>query len=142
MVSVGNGQFRHEKQPVPPVAIKHDDELEAFERHGSPQREDLSHILARASQDPDDDRRLKELIAGLTQEPRAAINQIEQEIGSLREMMATREQALFEAIDEHKKLSKQAVHGLGVVRKALGQIRDAFRAASLSTSPHDEERDS
>jgi len=109
------------------------------ERHESPQHDDLSRILARASQTPDDDRRLKELIAGVTQEPRAAINHIEQEIGSLREMMAMREQALFEAIDEHTKLSKEAVHGLGVVRKALWQIRDAFKAASRSTSARDEE---
>jgi hypothetical protein len=142
MVSVGNGQFRHESEAVPPVAIKHDGELEALERHESPQREDLSHILARASQDPHDHRRLKELIAGLTQEPRAAINHIEQEIGSLRDMMAVREQVLFEAIDEHSKLSKEAVHGLGVVRKALGQIRDAFKAARESTSSRHEERDS
>ena len=92
------------------------------ERHESPQHDDLSRILARASQTPDDDRRLKELIAGVTQEPRAAINHIEQEIGSLREMMAMREQALLEAIDEHTKLSKEAVHGLGVVRKALGRF--------------------
>jgi hypothetical protein len=40
---------------------------------------------------------------------------------------------LVEAIDEHTNLSKEAVHGLGVVRKAVGQIRDAFNAAMRPT---------
>jgi hypothetical protein len=41
-------------------------------------------------------KRLTEIVAGMTQEPRAAISQIEQEIGSLRDAMAMREQVLLE----------------------------------------------
>jgi hypothetical protein len=36
-------------------------------------------------------------------------------------------------IDQHASLSKEAVHGMGVVRKALEQIRDAFNAAIRPT---------
>ena len=65
----------------------------------------------------------------MTWEPRAAINDIEQEIGVLRDRIAEREQVLVEAIDQHANLSKEAVRGMGVVRQAVAQIRDAFNAA-------------
>jgi hypothetical protein len=97
------------------------------------QRDSLSEILTRANQTPDGTQRLKEIVAGITREPRVAINEIEQEIGSLRDLIAVREQTLVEAIDQHAKLSKEAVHGMGVVRKALTQIRDAFNAAMRPT---------
>ena len=124
----GNGRLRDE-EPMPRSTAKLQPEAALRGPEEGPRRDDFSQILARASQTPDDPRRLKEIIAGITQEPRAAINQIEQEIGSLRDKLAMREQMLFEAIDDHANLSKEAVHGLGVVRKALGQIRDAFNAA-------------
>jgi hypothetical protein len=98
-----------------------------------PQRDNLSEILTRASQTPDDTQRLKEMVASMTREPRAAINEIEQEIGSLRDLIAVREQTLVEAIDQHASLSKEAVRGMGVVRQALAQIRDAFNAAMRPT---------
>jgi hypothetical protein len=98
-----------------------------------PQRDNLSEILTRASQTPDDTQRLKELVTGMTREPRAAINEIEQEIGSLRDLIALREQTLVEAIDQHANLSKEAVRAMGVVRQALAQIREAFNAAMRPT---------
>jgi archaellum component FlaC len=125
---IGNGRLRQEAEPMPPSPTDQQREAELREPEGRSPRNDLSGILARVSQTPDDTGRLKETIGGITQEPRAAINQIEQEISSLRDLMALREQMLLEAIDEHTNLSKEAVHGLGVVRKALGQIRDAFDA--------------
>jgi hypothetical protein len=39
-----------------------------------------------------------DMVAGMTREPRAAINKIEQEIGLLRDLIAEREQMLVEAI--------------------------------------------
>src|SRR5215216_2844215 len=69
------------------------------------------------------------MLAGMTWEPRAAINDIEQEIGLLRDRIAEREQVLVEAIDQHANLSKEAVRGMGVVRQAVAQIRDAFNVA-------------
>jgi hypothetical protein len=71
------------------------------------------------------------MVAGMTREPRAAINEIEREIGLLRDLIAEREQMLVEAIDRHANLSKEAVRG--VVRQALAQIRDAFNAAMRPT---------
>jgi len=138
---IGNGRLRNEAEPMPLLTAQHQREPGQREAEEWPLRDDLSHILARASQSPDHSQRLKEILAGITQEPRAAINQIEQEITSLRDMMAWREQMLVEAIDEHTNLSKEAVHGLGVVRKALGQIRDAFKAASRPTPTIDRELD-
>jgi len=91
--------------------------------------DNLSEILTRASQAPDGAQRLKEMVAGMTREPRAAISEIEQEIGLLRDLIAEREQMLVEAIDQHANLSKEAVRGMGVVRQALAQIRDAFNVA-------------
>jgi hypothetical protein len=133
MRSIGNGRVNHEPEPMPIMTAEH--ESSAAEPQESSRLDELSRILARASQSaPDDhqldDGQLKEMVAAITQEPRAAINQIEEEIGSLREMMAARERMLIEAIADHSRLSKEAVHGLGVVRKALGQIRDAFKAAT------------
>jgi hypothetical protein len=130
---IGNGGLRHETEPTLSLTAKQQREPAVREPEERPQRDDFSRILARASQTPDDSRRLKEIIAGITQEPRAAINEIEQEIGSLRDIIVLREQMLVEAIDEHTNLSKEAVHGLGVVRKAVGQIRDAFNAAMRPT---------
>ena|SRR5215216_5467918 len=95
----------------------------------TPLPHNLSEILARASQTLDGPEQLKELIAAVTLEPRAAIDRIEQEIGWLRELLANREQTLLEEIDQHANLSKEAVHGMGVVQKALSQIGDAFNAA-------------
>jgi hypothetical protein len=133
MGTIGNGRISHEAEPVSIVTAEH--EASAAEPQESTRHDELSRILARASQSslderPLNDRQLKEMVAAITQEPRAAINQIEQEIGSLREMMAAREQMLIDAVTEHSRLSEEAVHGLGVVRKALGQIRDAFKAAT------------
>jgi hypothetical protein len=132
---VGNGRVNQEAEPVAIVTAEH--EPNVVETQESTRRDELSRILARASQSslderPLNDRQLKEMVAAITQEPRAAINQIEEEIGSLREMMAARERMLIEAIADHSRLSKEAVHGLDVVRKALGQIRDAFKAATRS----------
>src|SRR5215211_5829623 len=93
------------------------------------QVDNLSEILTRASQTPDGAQRLKEMLASMTREPRAAISEIEQEIGLLRDLIAEREQMLVEAIDQHANLSKEAVRGMGVVRQALAQIRDAFNVA-------------
>jgi hypothetical protein len=98
-----------------------------------PQRDSLSDILTRANRPPDGTQRLKEIVAGITREPRAAIREIEQEIASLSDLIAVREQTLVEAIDQHANLSKEAVHGIGVVRQALGQIRAAFNAAMRPT---------
>ena len=127
---VGNGRVNQEAEPVAIVTAEH--EPNVVETQESTRRDELSRILARTSQSPFDDRQLKEMLAAITREPRAAIHQIEQEIGSLREMMAARERMLVEAIADHSRLSKEAVHGLDVVRKALGQIRDAFKAATRS----------
>jgi len=105
---IGNGRAKSESTPLP---------------------HSVSGILTRASQTLDGPQQLKELIAAVTLEPRAAINRIEQEIGWLRELLADREQTLVEAIDQHANLSKEAVRGMGVVQKALSQIGDAFNAA-------------
>jgi hypothetical protein len=73
------------------------------------------------------------MVTGMIRGPRAAINEIEQEIGSLRDLIAVREQTLAEAIDQHANLSKEAVRGMGVVCQALAEIRDAFNAAMRPT---------
>jgi hypothetical protein len=83
------------------------------------------------------------MVANVTREPRAAINEIEQEIGSLRDLISVREQVLIEAIDQHANLSKEAVRGMGVVGQALAQIRDAFNLAMRPTpmlNPQSDER--
>lgn len=51
----------------------------------------------------------------------------------MRDLIAVREQTFVEAIDQHANLSKEAVHGMGVVRQALAQIRAAFNAAMPPT---------
>jgi uncharacterized membrane protein YccC len=79
------------------------------------------------------------MVTGMTREPRAAISEIEQEIGSLRGLIAVREQTLVEAIDQHASLSKEAVRRMGVVCQALAQIRDAFNAAMHPTPILDEQ---
>jgi hypothetical protein len=127
---IGNGRLRTEAEPLAHFNIQPQREAVARDPEERSRREDDLHLSRPESPD---DARVKEIIAGITQEPRAAINQIEQEIGSLRDMIAVREQMLVEAIDEHRNLSKEAVRGLGVVRKALGQIRDAFNAAMRPT---------
>ena len=120
--------------PMPPLITDQQREL-AVEREFDerPQRDSLSDIVTRANQTPDGTQRLKEIVAGITREPRAAIKEIEQEIASLRDLIAVREQTLVEAIDQHANLSKEAVHGMGVVRQALAQIRTAFKAAMPPT---------
>jgi Mg2+ and Co2+ transporter CorA len=127
---IGNGRLRAEAETLPHFDTQPHHEAVARDQEERLRREDLLHLSQPESQD---DARLKEIIASITQEPRAAINQIEQEIGSLRDMITVREQMLVEAIDEHRNLSKEAVRGLGAVRKALGQIRDAFNAAMRPT---------
>lgn len=102
----------------------------ARDADGRSQVENPVEIPARISHAADGAQRLKELLASLTWEPRAAINEIEQEIGLLRDRIAEREQVLIEAIDQHDSLSKEAVRGMGVVRKAVAQIRDAFNVAT------------
>jgi hypothetical protein len=97
------------------------------------QVENLPEIPTRTNQGPDAAQRIKEMLASMAWEPRAAINDIEQEIGSLRDRIAEREQVLVEAIDQHANLSKEAVRGMGVVRKAVAQIRDAFNVAMAPT---------
>jgi hypothetical protein len=129
----GNGQANYDSAPMPPLTTNHHRELVQREFDEQRQRDNLPEILTRVSQTPDDTRRLKEMVAGMTREPRAAINEIEQEIGSLRDLIAVREQTLVEAIDQHASLSKEAVRGMGVVRQALAQIRDAFNAAMRPT---------
>jgi hypothetical protein len=138
MALLGNGRAKHEPEPLPRLVTKQRELAPPPDLDGRP-RDHLSEILARAGQTADGSQRLKEILTGMTQDPRAAINQIEQEIASLRDMLSARELALAEAIDEHGKLSKEAVHGLGVVRKAVGQIRDAFAAAIRSTPLPDQQ---
>ena len=113
---------------VPSVMAKQQREP-ARDNAARSQVDDLSQILTRASQTPDGAQRVKEMLASMTREPRAAISEIEQEIGLLRDLIAEREQMLVEAIDQHANLSTEAVRGMGVVRKALAQIRVAFNAA-------------
>ena len=117
---------------VPSVMAKQQREP-ARDNAARSQVDDLSQILTRASQTPDGAQRVKEMLASMTREPRAAISEIEQEIGLLRDLIAEREQVLVEAIDQHANLSQEAVRGMGVVRKALAQIRDAFNAAMRPT---------
>jgi hypothetical protein len=133
MALLGNGRAKYEPDPLRVVSRPPRELGFPLDVDGRPPRDNLSDILNRASNATDGSQRLKEIITGITQEPRAAMNQIEQEIGSLRDMIAVREQMLAEAIDQHATLSKEAVHGLGVVRKAVGQIRDAFNAAMRPT---------
>jgi hypothetical protein len=123
---------KNESTFVPSLIAKQQREpaREADERS---QVESLPEIPTRTSQSPDAVQRLKELLASMTWEPRAAINDIEQEIGSLRDRIAEREQVLVEAIDQHASLSKEAVRGMGMVRKAVAQIRDAFNVAMAPT---------
>jgi hypothetical protein len=128
MGMISNGRSKYESTFVPSVIGKQQRESARGNDERS-QVDSLSEILTRASQIPDGAQRLKEMVAGMTREPRAAINEIEQEIGLLRNLIAEREQMLVEAIDQHANLSTEAVRGMGVVRKALAQIRDAFNAA-------------
>jgi hypothetical protein len=137
---IGNGRARDEAAPMPHLIFKQQSERAVSrDLNEPPQRDGLSAILTRASQTRDGTDRLKKIVAGMTQEPRAAINQIEQEIGSLRDAMAMREQVLLEAIDQHANLSEEAVRGMGVLRQALAQIRDAFNAAMHPTPILDEQ---
>ena len=132
MAMNGNGQANG--SALPPVMTNQQPELAIrHEFDEQPQRNKLSDILTRASQTPGSTQRIKEIVASITREPRAAINEIEQEIASLRDLIAVREQTLVEAIDQHANLSKEAVHGMGVVRQALAQIRTAFKAAMPPT---------
>jgi hypothetical protein len=129
----GDGRAKYDSAPMPPLTTNHQREPVQREFDEQRQRDNLPEILTRVSQTPDGTLRLKEIVAGITREPRAAINEIEQEIDSLRDLIAVREQTLVEAIDQHANLSKEAVRGMGVVRQALAQIRDAFNAAMCPT---------
>ena len=130
----GNGRAEYGSVAMPPM-LTHQTREPAEQRELAPRphRDNLSEILARASKSPDGTQQLKEIVAGITLEPRAAIEEIEQEIASLRGQIAVREQTLVEAIGQHANLSKEAVRGMGVVRQALAQIRDAFDAAMPPT---------
>src|SRR5215217_5555832 len=135
MALIGKGRAKYDLPPVPPLMRREQPELAApGDLDERPQPDGVSEILARVSQTPAGTQPLKGIIASITQEPRVAINRIEQEIGSLRELIAEREQMLIEAIDQHANLSTEAVRGMGVVRKALAQIRDAFNAALRPTA--------
>ena len=133
MGMISNGRAKYESTLVPSLTAKQQREPGRDNDERS-QVDNLSEILTRASQTPDGTQRLKEILASMTREPRAAINEIEQEIGLLRDRIAARELMLIEAIDQHANLSKEAVRGMGVVRKALEQIRDAFNAALPPTA--------
>ena len=126
---VANARAKSESNYVPSLIAKQQREpaRDADERS---QVENVSEMPTPMSQNP---ARLKEMLASMTWAPRAAINDIEQEIGLMRDLIAEREQALVEAIDQHANLSDEAVRGMGVVRKALAQIRDAFNAAMRPT---------
>jgi len=124
MMLIGRG--KHDLPFAPTVADQQPEPArDADER---PQVAKLSEISSRASHAVEGTQRLKEIISGIAKEPRAAINEIEDEIGLLRALIAEREQTLIEAVEQHANLSKEAVHGIGVVRRALSQIRDAFNA--------------
>jgi hypothetical protein len=134
---VGNGRAKYDSAPLPRLMTNPQRELTVQRDLGErPERDNLSEILTRT---PDGTQRLKEMVAGMTREPRAAINEIEQEIASLRDLIAVREQTLVEAIDQHANLSKEAARGMDVVRQALGQIRDAFNAAMRPTPMLDQQ---
>jgi hypothetical protein len=128
MRMMSNGRAKHESTFVPSLIAKQQPEP-AVEDDERSQVENLPESPSLTTQVPDGAQRLKEMLVGLTREPRAAIKDIEQEIGLLRDRIAEREQVLVEAIDQHANLSREAVHGMGVVRQALAQIRDAFNAA-------------
>jgi hypothetical protein len=69
----GNGQANG-LAPMPPVMTDRQRELGA--QHGfdaRPQRDSLSDILTQANRPPDGTQQLKEIVAGITREPRAAI---------------------------------------------------------------------
>ena len=132
MGMISNGRGKYESTFVPSVIAKQQREP-TRDNDERPQVDNISEILSRASHTLDGAQRLKEMIASMTREPRAAISEIEKEIGFLRDLIAEREQVLVEAIDQHANLSKEAVHGMGVVRKALVQIRDAFNSAMRPT---------
>jgi uncharacterized membrane protein YccC len=137
---MGNGRTTYDSTSIPRLMTTQERERTAQrELNERPQRDNLSEILTRASQTPDGVQRLKETVASITREPRTAINEIEQEIASLRDLIAVREQLLVEAIDQHANLSKEAVRGMGVVRQALAQIRDAFNAAMRPTPTLDKQ---
>jgi hypothetical protein len=127
------GMISNGRATLAPSLLAKQEREPALDNDGPPQVDSLSEILSGASHVRDGAHRLKEMVAGMTREPRAAINEIEQEIGLLKDLIAEREQMLIEAIDQHASLSKEAVHGMGVVRKALEQIRDAFNAAIRPT---------
>jgi hypothetical protein len=138
MGMIGNGRAKSDLAFTPSIvarqqrdAIINDDER--------PEIEKLGEIAVRASQASDVVHRLKEMLVSLTREPRAAISDLEQEIGLLKDRIAEREQVLVQAIDQHANLSKEAVHGMGVVRKALAQIRDAYKAAMLPVTDNQPE---
>jgi hypothetical protein len=134
----GDGRAKYDSAPMPPLTTNRCEPVQR-EFDEQRQRDNLPEILTRVSQTPGGTLQLKEIVAGITREPRAAINEIEQEIDSLRDLIAVREQTLVEAIDQHANLSKEAVRGMGVVRQALAQIRDAFNAAMRPTPILDEQ---
>jgi hypothetical protein len=136
---MGNGRAKHEPPPMPRLVPKPLGEATLPRDFDElPQRDALSDILARA-EIPGGADRLKEIVAEMIQEPRGAIKHIEEEIGSLRDMLSVREQMLVEAIEEHATLSKEAVRGMGVVRNALAQIRNAFNVAMRPTPVLDQQ---
>ena len=122
-----NGRAKYDPTPVP--RLREIGLQREFEERSS--RKDLVD----AREGTEGTKRLKEMVEGMTREPRAAIDAIEREIGSLRDLIAEREQMLVEAIDQHANLSTEAVRGMDVVRKALAQIRDAFNAAIRPMPP-------
>jgi hypothetical protein len=138
MGMIANGRAKADLAFTPSIVAKHQRETVADDDE-RPQIEKFPEIAPRTSQASDVIQRLKEMLVSLTREPRGAINEIEQEIGLLKDRIAEREQVLVEAIDQHANLSKEAVHGMAVVRKALAQIRDAFNAAMAPVTVFDDQ---
>ena len=120
---MGNGRAKYDATPVP--RLREIGLQRELDERSSPK----NLLDGGGSQVPDETKRLKEILAGTTREPRAAIDEIEREISSLRDLINSREQMLVDAIDQHAHLSREAVHGMTLLRQALGQIRDAFNAA-------------
>lgn len=76
---------------------------------------------------------LRETIAGMTQKPRATLNELEQRIATLRELIATRENLLVAAISEHDGIAHMAAVAIANMHEEMDSISDTFRRAMRPT---------
>lgn len=78
-------------------------------------------------------RELNETVTGMTQAPRAALNELEQRIETLRELLSVRENLLVAAIAEHEDLAQMSSDSIAKMHDAMDTISETFRRAMRPT---------